>query len=243
MPRSIVPKGLPQASVASAVAATRLERAACRSNRDTPTAQSQAADRQAHGPTLSTAQEEAAVMRQQAAPQASVQLVFQGHVPPASGLVRGEADASALAALSELDVVTGVIEALDCGYIRLLRTAWLLAQPETYLLENRQQLEARERQGGMSPLLSPGEAVALVRRAKRGMGTATHGWLSSHHVSATMSQSSHTSCRTPAHIHLTAPRSRSGLPRSQPDPAGVRLAVLRLALKQLAYIEGLFFVC
>ena len=239
MPRSIVPKGLPQASVASAVAATRLERAACRSNRDTPTAQSQAADRQAHGPTLSTAQEE---MRQQAAPQASVQLVVQGHVPPASGLVRGEADASALAALSELDVVTGVIEALDCGYIRLLRTAWLLAQPETYLLENRQQLEARERQGGMSPLLSPGEAVALVRRAKRGMGTATHGWLSSHHVSATTSRT-RTSCRTPAHIPLTAPRSRSGLPRSQPDPAGARLAVLRLALKQLAYIEGLFFVC
>ena len=29
---------------------------------------------------------------------------------------------------------------------------------------------------------------------------------------------------------------------SQPDPAGARLAMLRKALEQLTYIEGLFFV-
>ena len=78
--------------------------------------------------------------------------------------------------------MTGVIKALEHGYIRLLRTVWLVEQPDSYLIENRQQLEERERQGGMSPLLSPTEAVALVRRADRSVGVLSHGWLSPHHV-------------------------------------------------------------
>ena len=32
--------------------------------------------------------------------------------------------------------------------------------------------------GALSPLLSPDEAVALVRKGTRGVGVASHGWLS-----------------------------------------------------------------
>ena len=39
-------------------------------------------------------------------------------------------------------MLTGVIEALEHGYIRLLRSAWLLAQPDSYIIEKRQELEA-----------------------------------------------------------------------------------------------------
>ena len=80
-------------------------------------------------------------------------------------------------------MLTGVIEALARAYIRLLRCEWLLAQPDDYIIENRQQLEERER-NGESPLLKPAEAVALVRRADRSAGVLSHGWLSPGNVRA-----------------------------------------------------------
>ena len=79
--------------------------------------------------------------------------------------------------LSELDELTGVIEALEQEYIRLVRSEWLLAQPAGYRIERRQRLEERE-ENGESPLLSGQEAAALVRRADRSAGVLSHGWLS-----------------------------------------------------------------
>lgn len=109
---------------------------------------------------------------------------------------------------SQLDDEGGVNEALEQGYVRFLRSAWLLAQPEDYVLEKRQTLEAREEAGeSPSPLLTPEEGLALVKRADRSAGVLTHGWL------------------TPGH----------------PDPQCSRLAVVRRALQQLSYIEGLFW--
>ena len=54
-----------------------------------------------------------------------------------------------------------MLEALQAGHIRLLRVAWLRAQPEGYRLERRQKLEERE-QNGETPLpdeLRPGVVV------------------------------------------------------------------------------------
>ena len=82
--------------------------------------------------------------------------------------------------LSKLDEVSGLVEALEQGYLRLLRVAWLLKQPKGYLLENRQKLEERERAGD-DPLLTLAEAAALIRKASRAIGVVSHGWLSPHH--------------------------------------------------------------
>ena len=74
-----------------------------------------------------------------------------------------------------------LIEALERGWIRLLRPAWLLAQKDGYRLQKRQDLEKIEAaltSGETSPLLMPEDAVALVRKGSRGAGVASHGWLS-----------------------------------------------------------------
>ena len=54
-----------------------------------------------------------------------------------------------------------LVETLKSGDIRLLRAAWLVAQPDEYCLETRQQLEAREAKGE-APLLTADEAVELL---------------------------------------------------------------------------------
>ena len=77
---------------------------------------------------------------------------------------------TALRALGDLD--DQLIERLQANDIRLLRPAWLLDQPETYRIEYRQQLEARE-SAGESPLLSADEAVILIRRGDRSVGALT----------------------------------------------------------------------
>jgi hypothetical protein len=80
-------------------------------------------------------------------------------------------------ALTELDRI--VIQVLLCGAIRLIRVEWLLMQPADFKMPNRQALEEIERSGvSPSPLLSPQEAVALVERGDRSIGTLTYGWLS-----------------------------------------------------------------
>jgi hypothetical protein len=80
-------------------------------------------------------------------------------------------------ALTELDKI--VIQVLLSGAIRLLCVKWLLMQPANFKMPNRQALEEIERSGASpSPLLSPQEAVALVERGDRSIGTLTYGWLS-----------------------------------------------------------------
>ena len=77
--------------------------------------------------------------------------------------------------LSRLD--DGLVQVLRRGDIRLLRVAWLMERPDGYIMERRQELEAREREGE-SPLLSTQEAAELVRRGDRSVGAFTYGWLS-----------------------------------------------------------------
>ena len=57
------------------------------------------------------------------------------------------------------------------GDIRLVRSSWL-CQPSVERILRRQDLEELERKGE-SPLLSPQEAVELVRKRNRGMGALT----------------------------------------------------------------------
>ena len=68
--------------------------------------------------------------------------------------------------------------ALTNGDIRLVRAAWLLALPPGVRLSRRQDLEAHKGTDAASPLLSPQEAVALLRKCNRGLGVLSHGWQS-----------------------------------------------------------------
>ena len=83
------------------------------------------------------------------------------------------APAPMLQALSRLD--DRLVEVLRSGALRLLRSAWLNQQPDTYRLQWRQELEKLDGQGASSALLSPEEAVALVQACNRGVGALTHG--------------------------------------------------------------------
>ena len=75
--------------------------------------------------------------------------------------------------LSELD--DRLVEVLQGGDIALLRTAWLLALPEGKHLVRRQELEVIE---GITPLLTPQEAVGAIRAGNRSVGALSHGWMS-----------------------------------------------------------------
>ena len=67
-----------------------------------------------------------------------------------------------------------LVDALAAAVIRLVCSAWLLAQPDDFKMPYRQQLEQLERSGtSPSPLLSPEEAAALVRRGNRSVGAVT----------------------------------------------------------------------
>jgi hypothetical protein len=88
---------------------------------------------------------------------------------------RDEFPVALLAALTALD--DELVEVLGRGDIRLVRTAWVLDQPAEYVMPRRQELERLERSGASpSPLLSPEEAVALVRRGTRSAGVLSHPW-------------------------------------------------------------------
>ena len=76
--------------------------------------------------------------------------------------------------LSKLD--DRLAQVLASGAIRLIRTAWLEKQPPEYRMQRRQDLEDRENRGE-SPLLTPQEAVALLRSGKRVIGVLSYGWL------------------------------------------------------------------
>ena len=73
----------------------------------------------------------------------------------------------------------GLAHALGASTIRLVSSAWFLDQKAGFRLPYRQELEKEERSGVIpSPLLSPRDAVALLRQGRRCVGAVTHGWLS-----------------------------------------------------------------
>lgn len=140
---------------------------------------------------------------------------------PSAALVRqasSEIPPEVRAALSELD--DGLVAVLKQGAIRLVRAAWLLAQPDEFRMVRRQKLEEieqeieqrqspgqqaqRQQSPGQqaqlqqvalrhSPLLSPDEAVTLIRRGDRSVGVLSYPWLCA--------------CRTPALSSVHAPRA------------------------------------
>lgn len=93
--------------------------------------------------------------------------------PPAADGVESPLSEELRSICLELDQM--ILEALGAGHIRLVRVRWLRERPAGYRIERRQALEERERHGE-SPLLSPTEAVALVRRSTRCVGVLTYGW-------------------------------------------------------------------
>ena len=83
-----------------------------------------------------------------------------------------------ISALAQLD--GRLLTVLSAGDIRLLRCEWIRSLPPSARMQRRQQLEALEASlpvGALSPLLSPAEAVALVKRAQRCVGVLSYGWL------------------------------------------------------------------
>lgn len=83
-------------------------------------------------------------------------------------------NADASLALTSLD--DRLVDVLSKGHIRLVRSAWLLAQPEDYRIEKRQDLELLEQSGvSPSPLLTFEEAVALIRKGNRSAGVLSYG--------------------------------------------------------------------
>lgn len=83
----------------------------------------------------------------------------------------------ALSALSKLD--DRLIDVLYSGDIKLIRASWLREQPPAYQIERRQDLEVRR--STPSPLLSPEEAVQLLKRCDRSVGVLSYGWLLAGH--------------------------------------------------------------
>jgi len=92
-----------------------------------------------------------------------------GGISSGEGNAHLEDQSNPLSALWTLD--DKLVQALERGDIRLLRVEWLDAQPDGYSVQRRQALESLEQQGGgLSPLLSRKEAVALFRNGKREVG-------------------------------------------------------------------------
>ena len=82
-----------------------------------------------------------------------------------------------LQALTSLD--DRLVAVLERGDIRLVRSEWAERQPPDFKMPMRQELEKLEEEGASpSPLLSPAEAVALIREANRSVGVTSHPWLS-----------------------------------------------------------------
>ena len=71
-----------------------------------------------------------------------------------------------------------LITVLSRGSIRLVRAAWLCEQPDGFCMKRRQDLELLE--AATSPLLSPEEAVALVRRGTRAVCALSYGMLAAY---------------------------------------------------------------
>ena len=87
------------------------------------------------------------------------------------GIAAGEDD-KILHILSEFDDV--LIDALEKEDIRILSAEWIRRQADDYVLQKRQDLEAK---GGEGPFLSSTDAVELVRKQGRKLGVLSYGWL------------------------------------------------------------------
>ena len=103
----------------------------------------------------------------------------------AGSLAAATSSASEAGVLSReaYDVLTklddDLVAVLATGAIRLIRSAWFLAQPDDFRMPFRQKLEELERGGvSPSPLLSPDEAMRLIKRGDRSAGVVSHAWLS-----------------------------------------------------------------
>ena len=154
-------------SSASAVAAARLERAAQRSHRERPSTTAPLVG-------VTTAQDVPVASAAAPAPSSTVVDAAPGASTALPSAMYG--------ALTVLD--DRLVTVLGAGDIRLVRSAWLLAQPAGYRIVRRQDLEALEARGvSPSPLMQPDEAVALVRRGGRSAGAVTHGWCAHARVS------------------------------------------------------------
>ena len=96
-----------------------------------------------------------------------------------------EESGSSAAAASVFDVLSSLddrlVAVLSRGDIRLLRASWLVSQPNGYRIKRRQELEQLELRldpgEKLGPLLSPDEAIALIRRGTRCVGALSYGWL------------------------------------------------------------------
>ena len=99
-------------------------------------------------------------------------------LPPLDDQVaKGPLPTDVLQALTSLD--DRLVAVLERGDIRLVRSEWAERQPPDFKMPMRQELEKLEEEGASpSPLLSPAEAVALIREANRSVGVTSHPWLS-----------------------------------------------------------------
>ena len=164
--------------------------------------------------------------------------------PPANASPEPSAAAAALSHLpQEMRALTSLDDRLLVAFehqdIRLLRSKWLLQQPPSFRLPRRQDLEARE-QEDESPLLSGEEAVKLIRKCKRNMGSLTHGWLTPGARSLacwTLRARLRPICPGCLGFSLPACACASG----DPDPEGERVKVVCRALKEHPHIEGVFW--
>jgi hypothetical protein len=86
-----------------------------------------------------------------------------------------DGDAAILRTLSSFD--DRLTRAVANGDIRIVSTGWLLAQPESYRLERRQDLEKRESRAE-APFLTCDAAAKLIQQHNRGLGALSYGWLS-----------------------------------------------------------------
>ena len=121
-------------------------------------------------------------------------------------------------ALSTLDerLAKALVQSAEGGLvpIRLVRASWLLDQPR---ILRRQDLEALESQG-QSPLLSPDEAVALIRKCDRSVGVLSYGFV--HHLPPrTLAHKHRSSLFMPAHTRARA-SERACLSWMQVDECG-----------------------
>ena len=160
--------------------------------------------------------------------------------------LRGAAEESAAnaALLAKLTVLDDqLVAALKRSDVRLMRRAWLLAQPEGYRMQRRQALEELERGGASpSPLLSPDEAVQLIRRGDRSVGVLSYGECV---MRARAETNLHPSLTARAELDsLSRARANPGwnMP-NDPDPTGKRIVAVREALRAFPHIEALFWEC
>lgn len=105
----------------------------------------------------------------------------EGNTLSVSAQLRVPSATAELRLLSALD--DRLVNLLLTGDVRLVRSAWLLSRPLGYRMHSRHELESarvydarRALQGEVSPLLSPGEAVALARKCCRGICALSACW-------------------------------------------------------------------